>query len=370
MRSSYFHILFFVALLLCACENNTIKKKSENSSLSKAKDTKKEVQQKTITKLKPKPKLPGFASKEDIKKFCDLTQKSFTRYGWGKSSCESYPWRYFGKSNKGTPLLWVKFGEYEESPELVETTLLMCGVHGDEITPIKFCFDSLAYLTRIEKGLEKDPDTGSVADLKGKFVALIPIVNPDSYFKKYPTRTNANGVDVNRNFPTSDFDEVAMKLWKERYHSDKRRYPGKESMSEPETVFQVKLIEMFKPDKIISVHSPLTMLDYDGPADLSSGGSVGPRANQLLIQMSQGAKGYRIKNYPFFPGSLGNYAGNERNIPTYTLELPSSDNRLHDVYWERFKPSIYSAVMHTINRNIDVALKPDKSSSEIGTTTN
>ena len=141
-------------------------------------------------------------------------------------------------------------------------------------------------------------------------------------------------------------------------------------MSEPETVFQVKLIDMFRPDKIISVHAPLTMLDYDGPVDLSSGGSVGPRANQLLIQMSQGAQGYRIKNYPFFPGSLGNYAGNERNIPTYTLELPSSDNRLHKVYWDRFKPSIYSAVMHKINRNIDVALKPDLERQELNATAN
>ena len=43
------------------------------------------------------------------------------------------------------------------------------------------------------------------------------------------------------------------------------------------------------------------------------------KASQLLVQMSRKASGYRIKNYPFFPGSLGNWAGNERGIPTYTL---------------------------------------------------
>ena len=41
--------------------------------------------------------------------------------------------------------------------------------------------------------------------------------------------------------------------------------------------------------------------------------------------MSKKASGYKITDYPFFTGSLGNYAGNERQIPTYTLELPNSD---------------------------------------------
>ena len=33
-----------------------------------------------------------------------------------------------------------------------ETTLIMCGVHGDEITPIKFCFDVIEYLENVTKG--------------------------------------------------------------------------------------------------------------------------------------------------------------------------------------------------------------------------
>lgn len=62
--------------------------------------------------------------------------------------------------------------------------------------------------------------------------------------------------------------------------------------------------------------------------------------------MSKKANGYRVKNYPFFPGSLGNYAGNERKIPTYTLELPSSDNRNHKKYWKMFRESIDFALFH------------------------
>ena len=135
-------------------------------------------------------------------------------------------------------------------------------------------------------------------------------------------------------------------------------------MSEPETIFQVNLIYRYRPDKIISVHAPLTMLDYDGPASEHTGGIVGSRANQLLIRMSEQAKGYRIKNYPFFPGSLGNYAGNERNIPTFTLELPTSDARKAKSYWNLFKGSIHSAIMHEIKGEGFVALENEESGSK------
>ncbi len=34
---------------------------------------------------------------------------------------------------------------------------------------------------------------------------------------------------------------------------------------------------------------------------------------------------YPLKNFRHYPGSLGNYAGHERNIFTLTLDLPSPD---------------------------------------------
>lgn len=232
----------------------------------------------------------------------------------------------------------------------------MCGVHGDEITPIKFCFD----LIKKMEDLVYDP--ASEFDLSEKLVIVAPIVTPDSFFKRYPTRTNYRGVDVNRNFPTRDWNKDALRLWKHRYRSDKRRFPGKRAKSEQETVFQVNLIKRYKPDKIISVHAPLTILDYDGPGKKGE-----PEhkhlANQLLIQMSKDASGYRITDYPFFPGSLGNWAGNERGIPTYTLELPTSDNRKHREYWKLFEKAIYSAINHDMRRPFNVADKDEENDS-------
>lgn len=273
--------------------------------------------------------------------FCSLINKSFVRYRWGQSDCEREKWLSDSTSVLGTPLVWTIYGD-KKNPD---TTLILCGVHGDEITPVKFCFDIINHLRTVSLIGEGEHFKN---DFEGRRVVVVPVANPDSFFKRRPTRTNANGVDVNRNLPTKDFDKKALRLWKSRYRSDKRRYPGKVAMSEPESVFQVELIKKFKPKKIISVHSPLTMLDYDGPANEHSGGVVGSSANELLITMSEEAKGYRIKNYPFFPGSLGNYAGNERQIPTFTLELPTSDPSKSKAYWKRFKGAIHAAMTHDI----------------------
>lgn len=287
--------------------------------------------------------------------YCQKVDKDFLSKGWGKSSCSNFNWRFVRSSVSGDPLIWTTFGNYVEGKN--DVTLIMCGVHGDEITPVKFCFDILNHIETLKS-------SNKLSELlNNKYLIIAPVVNPDSFFKARPTRTNANGVDINRNFPTEDYQKLAYKMWKERYKKDPRRFPGKMANSEPEVLFQVNLIKRYSPKKIISVHAPLTMLDYDGPADQHTGGFIGTRANQLLIQMSEKAKGYRIKNYPFFPGSLGNYAGNERNIPTYTLELPSSDARKSDHYWNLFKDSIISAINHDMAKDIDVALKSDEDSS-------
>ena len=270
-----------------------------------------------------------------LEEYCDKIDTKFKEFSWGKSNCKNIPWFHVRNSHLGKPLIWTVFGnEDEHKIKHKDMTLVLCGVHGDEITPIKFCFDIIQYIQE-NKQLYSD-----------KLIAVAPIVCPDSFFMDRPTRTNANNVDINRNFPTEDWNKDALRIWKNVYSKDKRRYPGPSAMTEQEVVFQINLIKRYKPNKIISVHAPLTLLDLDGPDDEASNSKKSPRtilANQLLIQMATQAKKYKIKNYPYFPGSLGNYAGNERNIPTYTLELPTSDNRKSKEYWLQFKDAIHSA---------------------------
>lgn len=298
------------------------------------------------------------ANTKRVKSFCGDIDKKFKKYGWGKSHCDSYKWIHVRDTHQGRPIMWTVFGDEEEhKQEPKNMTLVLCGVHGDEITPIKFCFDILHHLYHEVATIEGQKK------LKDNLVAVAPIVSPDSFFKRRPTRTNSRGIDPNRNFPTKDWEKKALHLWKTRYGAAKRRYPGKVANSEQETIFQVNIISRYNPNKIITVHAPLTILDYDGPVvsnHIHEEDGLALKAEELLNTMSKKANGYRVKNYPFFPGSLGNYAGNERKIPTYTLELPSSDNRNHKKYWKMFRESIDFAVFHAPMTRTEVTARKNQ----------
>ncbi len=294
--------------------------------------------------------------------YCKKLDLQFKKFGWDKSECQSYDWIHVRNSVQGDPLAWTVFGDIsdEEKPSFKQkdVSIIMCGVHGDEITPIKFCFDIMEYL----KVTYADPEVAK-RDFANKIVIVAPIVNPDAFFKVHPTRVNAHGVDVNRNFPTKDWARDARKLWMTKFKKDKRRNPGISANSEPEVVFQMNLIKRYGPDKIISVHSPLTMLDYDGPNTIVDGFVDGAKAHELLIQMSKDASDYKIENYPFFPGSLGNWAGKERDIPTYTLELPTSDPSRSAQYWKLFKSAIHNAIAHDLKEKSGAAAKVESDKS-------
>lgn len=263
----------------------------------------------------------------DLKGFCDKLKAKFDDYRWGDPDCSKYKWNHIRNSNLGTPLIWTTFGE-ENTPAAANTTLVLCGVHGDEITPVKLCWDLMKELQEHHT-------------FKDKMVVLAPLVAPDSFFVPKPTRTNGRGVDVNRNFPTRDWHAEAHKKWKQI--KDKRKFPGHKPASEQETIFQMNLIKRYKPNKVISVHAPLTLLDYDGPLLASEDGKP---AKALLEQMSEKSAGYKISNYPVFPGSLGNWAGKENHIATYTLELPNTNPQETDKFWNMFKEAIKIAIEH------------------------
>lgn len=252
--------------------------------------------------------------------FCDKLDLRFKEFKWGTSKCTDYSFKEFGKTASGEPLVYTVI-----NPDKKETLLFMCGVHGDEITPIKFCFDLLK----------------EVDNYKEKRVIIAPVVSPDSFFKTLK-RTNSNGVDVNRNFPTKDWTALALKQWQSKYRKDKRRYPGPSPASEIETRFQVYLVETYIPSKIFSVHAPLQVFDYDGPT-ISHNGSI-HEGKKLLDLMSEESKNYRKGKLNTYPGSLGNWAGREKEIPTYTLELPSSNPAKHAEYWRLFKPAVEVAL--------------------------
>ena len=165
--------------------------------------------------------------------------------------------------------------------------LVIASIHGDEPESSSLAFQ---WLYRLQQFLPRNN------------WRIIPVSNPDGFLKR--TRTNANGVDINRNFPSKNWQKTAIKLWKERYQAHPRRNPGPQGGSEPETQCIMAHLKDFQPDLSISIHTPLGVLDFDGPR------LTFPPFRQLPWT-SLGT----------FPGSLGRYLWIDRQKPVLTIEL-------------------------------------------------
>ena len=111
---------------------------------------------------------------------------------------------------------------------------------------------------------------------------------------------NENGVDLNRNFPTQNWEKTEKNEF----------FGGEEPASEIETRFVMETVEKYKPRLILTLHAPYKIVNYDGDA------LVAANAISKII-------GYPVEEsigYPT-PGSFGTWAGVEKGIPTITLEL-------------------------------------------------
>jgi protein MpaA len=196
-----------------------------------------------------------------------------------------------GRSVRGKPLYQrdvAPAGAPDAQPR--RRVLVIGGIHGDEL--------SSASLVLHWIGQAQD----APAALEWRFV---PLLNPDGALQRRPTRVNARGVDLNRNFPTAGWATQAHRYWAQRTRRDPRRYPGPAPLSEPESRWLHDEMEQWKPDLIVSVHAPYGVLDYDGPREP-------PQQLGFL----------KLHLLGTYPGSLGNYAGLYRGVPVITLELP------------------------------------------------
>jgi hypothetical protein len=188
-----------------------------------------------------------------------------------------------GQSVQGRPIEMMRFGATDRP------VLIMGAIHGDEPTSADVTRGLIAHFRQAAPSVTP--------------VAIIPVANPDGYAAG--TRTNSNRIDLNRNFPASN--------WSAKSASRARRnFGGAASGSEPETNALRYTIESLNPRLIISVHSmEKPCNNYDGPA-------------QAVAELMSRYNGYPATptiGYPT-PGSLGTWAGVDRQIPIITLELP------------------------------------------------
>jgi len=186
------------------------------------------------------------------------------------------------RSVRGRPLVATHVrSERRDAPRVV----LLGGHHGDELTSVTTTMKWIRELRERDTGVDW---------------FVFPAVNPDGVLARPASRTNANGVDLNRNFPAEN--------WRSEPQDGRARYnPGNAPASEPETRMLMEAIEALRPDAILSIHGPLGLVDLDGQVPVP--GNFG--------------------HLPFgdlrpYPGSLGSYGFRAKNIPVVTIELKNA----------------------------------------------
>lgn len=201
----------------------------------------------------------------------------------------------YGRSVLNAPLLYFPAQQVSE-----HSGLFIAGTHGDETASVALLSSALRsiYPTHLKHH-------------------IILSVNPDG--NQLGVRSNANGVDLNRNFPSSDWSENGT-VYRWTSATDKRDVnlsSGNKHMVEPETEALIRLIDTLHPAFVISFHEPLACIDSTMPSHLAEKLSADfdlPLVNNI---------GYATN------GSFGTWC-DEKKLANITVELPpiSADRAL------------------------------------------
>ncbi len=180
--------------------------------------------------------------------------------------------------------------------------LIFAAIHGEEP-------ETTWALSRALRQLSQPP----------QHAAVVLAANPDGLLRG--TRANANGVDLNRNFPANNWtpDPVFSRATIDDAR-DVELSPGEQGGSEPETQALLELIAALKPKTVIALHAPLACIDDENLSEL--GQRLAHRSGMPLVR----DVGYAT------PGSFGSW-GQEHGVAVITYEFPVIANedlmRLH-----------------------------------------
>lgn len=232
-----------------------------------------------------------------------------------------------GHSVEGRPLYRFDFGTPGQ-PVVLLTAL----IHGLEV------IGSVSLFHILDSLLRKNRRTRDLMD--AFHVVVVPVVNPDAFHRNmdrlsrgWPAtrRTNANGVDLNRNFPAPmgdrprhPFSGSTMRL--------SPHYRGTHPFSEPETQVLRDVVAEVRPTVSVGFHSFGNLLLY--PWGFSK--QPNRRARQyrrLGLPFVRGTRRipYRIKQAShFYPtvGDLDDWLDAEHGALALTVEVGGLDRRL------------------------------------------
>ncbi|NUD67130.1 murein tripeptide amidase MpaA [Escherichia coli] len=199
---------------------------------------------------------------------------------------------HYGRSLLGAPLIW-----FPAPAASRESGLILAGTHGDENSPVVTLSCALRTLT---------------PSLRRHHVVLC--VNPDGC--QLGLRANANGVDLNRNFPAANWKEgETVYRWNSAAEErDVVLLTGDKPGSEPETQALCQLIHRIQPAWVVSFHDPLACIEDPRHSEL---GEWLAQAFELPLVTSVGYE---------TPGSFGSWCA-DLILHCITAEFPpiSSD---------------------------------------------
>jgi len=203
------------------------------------------------------------------------------RSAWG-----TIPWapETYGRSVLALPLeVWLP----RERCEL----LVFAGIHGEEP---ETTYALSRALRQLGEPLER--------------AAVVLAANPDGLIRG--TRCNARGVDLNRNFPATNWTPNAVTCRSTiEDPSDVVLGTGERAGSEPEVQALLGLIERLQPAVVVALHAPLACIDDAGGSAM--GDWLAERTGMPLV---------RDVGYPT-PGSFGSW-GAEHGVQVVTYEFP------------------------------------------------
>lgn len=193
----------------------------------------------------------------------------------------------YGKSVLGAPLLY--FPAAIQGPN---TGLVIAGTHGDETAAV-------VTLSCALRSIEPNQLRHHV----------ILAVNPDGC--QLGLRANANGVDLNRNFPAANWrsGETVYRWNSSAKTRDVRLSTGGRPGSEPETQGLCHLIYRLKPVWVVSFHEPLACMEDPQKSRLGEW-----LAHKFALPLVTSV-GYET------PGSFGSWCA-DLSLPCITAELP------------------------------------------------
>lgn len=198
------------------------------------------------------------------------------------------PFQRYGDSVLGAPLLWFPAPAAD-----AESGLILAGTHGDEN----------AAVATLSAAMRTLPDR-----LRRHHVVLA--VNPDGC--QLGLRANANGVDLNRNFPAANWQsgETVYRWNSVAEARDVLLSTGEHPGSEPETQALCQLIHELKPCWVVSWHEPLACIDD-------------PRSSELGHWLAQQTALPLVSSVGYdTPGSFGSWC-NDLGLPCVTAEMPA-----------------------------------------------